>query len=118
MGFSTGPAPTKAEAKRMDLIPEAGCLACWIVTGRLVACEVHHLTIGGKHGAPRRGHAFTVGLCGWHHRGIPPLRAGPSYAREPSAFRRQFGDDAALLQLQSRRLAVVAATYLIRPVYV
>ena len=125
MGFSTGPAPTKAEAKRMDLIPEAGCLACWQVLHLVVLCEVHHLTVGGKHGAPRLGHAFTVGLCCWHHRGeaaggivASRLMLGPSYAREPFAFRERFGRDDRLLVLQAERLDVLASTYLIRPVYV
>ena len=121
MGMSYGPAPTKAEQVRMDLIPECGCLACWQILLRKIVCEVHHLTVGGKHGAPRLGHAFTIGLCDWHHRGVGSgLRAefGPSYAREPFAFRERFGRDDRLLVLQAERLAVVAATYLIRPVYV
>lgn len=124
MGFSNGPAPTKAEAKRMDLIPYAGCLACWLAIGQCVFCEVHHLTIGGKHGAPRRGHAFTIGLCTWHHRGgsehqsfVMLAHVGPSYAKQPTAFRERFGQDDALLVLQAQRLAALASTYLIRPVY-
>lgn len=111
-----------AEQLRFRLIGEAGCLACFLFAGRFAHCEVHHLTIGGKHGAKRRGHRFTIGLCGWHHRGelsqsAETLEAllGPSYARTPSKFRTVIGDDAALLLLQGHRLAQVAASYLCSP---
>ena len=123
MGFSTGPAPTKLEGVRLYLIPEAGCVACWLAIQRVVFCEVHHLTVGGKHGAPRLGHAFTIGLCSWHHRGETHLplrqriRLGPSYAKLPVEFRETFGRDDVLLRVQRERLAVLASTYLIRPVY-
>lgn len=131
--ISTGlPAPTVAESRRMDLIVQGGCICCWEFAELGTPCEVHHLTIGEHHGAPRRGHAFTVGICGWHHRGERPLPlclrlqrpptaiyltelVGPSYARTPNDFRRAFGGDDVLLALQSRRLAVVAATYVIHP---
>lgn len=117
------PAPTKAEALRMRLIVECGCIACWWFAERTAWCEVHHLTVGGKHGAPRLGHAFTVGLCLWHHRGqLGSLSArsmarefGPSYAIEPALFRRRVGRDEGLLRLQSRRLADVVATYVLSP---
>jgi hypothetical protein len=126
------PAPTVAEALRMRLIVEGGCICCWEYAELGVPCEVHHLTIGGHHGAPRRGHAFTVGLCVWHHRGNAPLPqafgihvsptaaylhelVGPSYARLPGTFRDTFGGDDALLRLQSLRLARVAGSYLIHP---
>ena len=120
-GSSSLPAPTKAESLRMDLIVQAGCIAHWQL-GKVCACEVHHLTVGGKHGAPRLGHAFTVGLCSWHHRGVGPLPArvmeaeiGPSYARNPRAFRQQFGDDSALLRIQRVRILAVVRSYLIPP---
>lgn len=111
------PAPTKAEALRMALVVEAGCICCWAWAQLATPCEVHHLTVGGKHGAPRRGHAFTIGACPWHHRGVgsPALEAqvGPSYAAAPLPFRRAFGGDGRLLEIQSGRLAAVASTYLI-----
>ena len=126
------PAPTVAEARRMDLIVQGGCICCWDFAELGSACEVHHLTEGGKHGQPRRGHAFTLGLCPWHHRGVvdgyaarllgedvsPAIlldRVGPSYAQQPSAFRREFGGDDRLLELQSARLVIVCAQYLIHP---
>jgi hypothetical protein len=124
------PAPTVAQARRMDLIGEGGCICCWAFAELATPCEVHHLTIGEHHGAPRRGHAYTLGLCAWHHRGRRPLSCGaqpspsrqqllhlvgPSYAETPNDFRRVFGGDDALLVLQSQRLIVVASTYLIHP---
>lgn len=132
MGMSSAlPAPTRAEQLRMDLITQGGCITCWAFAEVGCVCEVHHLTIGGKHGAPRRGHAYTLGLCPWHHRGaIDPAQAqrlgvytpagmaelvGASYARLPVLFRTTFGRDDALLRIQSRRLEQVAASYLIHP---
>ena len=124
------PAPTVAQARRMDLIGEGGCICCWEFAELATPCEVHHLTIGEHHGAPRRGHAYTLGLCAWHHRGRRPLSCGaqpspsrqqllhlvgPSYAETPNDFRRVFGGDDALLVLQSQRLIVVASHYLIHP---
>lgn len=124
MGFmSSLPAPTCAEAIRMRLITEGWCIACWHLVERTSLCEVHHLTVGGKHGAPRRGHAFTVGLCIWHHRGVlGSLSArhmadefGPSYAIQPALFRRLMGRDEGLLRIQSHRLKVVCASYVRHP---
>lgn len=116
---SSLPAPTKAERLRMDLIVQAGCICCWAAGQIFTACEVHHLTEGGKHGAPRLGHAYTIGLCPWHHRGVGVARAwthlGPSYAREPVWFRERFGGDAALLRLQADLLADLAASFVIHP---
>lgn len=117
----------------MRLIGEAGCICCWEYAELGTACEVHHLTSGGHHGQVRRGHAYTVGLCGWHHRGAIDLdwiprharrrisleslaeEFGPSYALEPNEFRRTFGGDPTLLILQSHALARVARTYVIHP---
>lgn len=120
-GSSSLPPPTKAEAMRMDLIVQAGCIACFM-RGYSSPCEVHHLTVGGKHGAPRRGHAFTIGLCPWHHRGVsggsPRYMAetfGASYARSATAFRLGFGDDPVLLQVQRARILSVVRSYLIPP---
>ena len=83
--------------RMLDYVPQAG------------VTEIHHLTLGGKHGAPRLGHDFTIPLCGWHHRGVirPGTRGfdanymatlyGPSYALTPKAFRREYGSDEVLL---------------------
>lgn len=117
-GRSTG-TPTKAEAARMAAIKEAGC----VVANELgifftdengerqpVPCEIHHLTVGGRHGQKRRGHLFTVGLNPWLHRGVPfggmsvvscQMRFGPSYALEPRRFREEWPDDW-LLELQNQ----------------
>lgn len=107
-GRSTG-RPTKAQESRFFLIREVGCIACR-TRGITRAAEVHHLTIGGKHGQKRRGHDYTIGLCAWHHRGenafgsaeLGVLTYGPSYAREPRKFRETFGSDDVLLALQEK----------------
>ena len=64
--------PTKAQQARQDAQRLHGCAMC-----HLRGCaqpnqtEIHHLTTGDLHGQKQRGQDFTVGLCGWHHRGDP-----------------------------------------------
>lgn len=109
-GRSTG-TPTAAQVQRFEAIKDIGCLACYKLGLGWFNPEIHHLTIGGKHGQKRRGHDFTIGLCGWHHRGCTLVRAclldrtedvGPSYALEPRRFRQEIGYDAELLSLQNQ----------------
>lgn len=114
-GRSTG-TPTKAQQARHDRIRNIGCLVAHLRGLGFVPCAVHHCTIGGKHGAKRRGHDFVLGLNDWSHQGYPILgqtaeqcRAmfGPSYAKEPAAFRREIGNDAFLLAEQARLLGEI-----------
>jgi Recombination enhancement, RecA-dependent nuclease len=74
-----------------------------------VPCDIHHLLSGGK----RVSHDHTVGLCPWHHRGILPegRRAdefsevhGPSLALNQKAFRRRYGDEFELHEIQEALL--------------
>ena len=110
MRHSTGQR-TKAEQSRFDAIKESAiCVACllrgiekpvwpgWI--------DIHHLLSGGR----RIGHMATVGLCKWHHSGIPPFgwgdqeandELGPSLANGSKPFRAAFGPDAELLEIQN-----------------
>ena len=87
-------------------IREIGCVVCRMRGLGYVACEKHHLLTTGRHGTgKRRGEAYTVGLCQYHHRGVgaPTAALGPSYAREPRAFRELY-PDALLLAEQNRRI--------------
>ncbi len=111
-GRSTN-APTKAEAERFDAIKELGCILGHKLDLGWVPAEIHHLTIGGKHGAKRRGHEFTIGLNPWSHRGVlfsgltqaQCLEMfGPSYAKQPRAFRELIGTDDELLEYQNQLL--------------
>lgn len=105
-GRSTG-TPTKAQQERFYLLQEIGCIAC-LSKGITRAAEIHHLTVGGRHGQKRRGHGFTIGLCSWHHRGVNAYGSqklgestyGPSYALQPRLFREVFGNDDFLLGYQ------------------
>lgn len=82
-------------------IKDIGCIVARLRGLGFVPCEVHHLT-GGLHGQRRQGHAFTVGLSPWSHRGdwqsVAPSKEyarmvyGPSYALEPRAFREAYPD--------------------------
>lgn len=111
-GRSTG-TPSKSEVERFDRIKEVGCIAAHTLGLGWVYAEIHHLTVGGKHGQKRRGHEFTIGLNPWSHRGVPfgGLSAaecyemyGPSYALEARKFRALFGNDDRLLDYQNRLL--------------
>lgn len=116
---------TAAQHLRADAIRDVGCLACRLrfPDKEPVLAELHHLTIGGRHGQKRRGHDYIIGLCTWHHRGESdkPNKArmrkwlGPSYAREPAAFRETFGDDDFLLDAQNQLLAAYQKATSIQP---
>ena len=114
-GRSTGN-PTIEQEKRHQAIRDAGCIVAHKLGLSKIPCAIHHLTIGGKHGAKRRGHDFVLGLNDWSHQGIPtmgwsPERCrevlGPSYAKEPRAFREQIGYDHELEELQARILGEI-----------
>ena len=112
-GRSTGK-PTAAQQARMDAMTEIGCIVAKSLGISLgddpIPAEVHHLTVGGRHGQKRRGHDFTIGLNPWSHRGEPfcgwsaakcEEMFGPSYAKQPRRFRQEIGNDDYLLDLQN-----------------
>ena len=109
---STG-TPTKAQQRRFEAIKlETGCVCCRLSNATYVQPEIHHLLSGGR----RRGHDLTIGLCGWHHRGVASqdttsawLRqyAGPSLAHGSKPFHAHFGSDEVLLAEQERLLCRV-----------
>lgn len=111
-GRSTGK-PTKAQAKHLEQITHGECICCWMnyhVLGLNRAdhegCDAQHTLSGGR----RIGHAATLGMCPWHHRGVRPsycatdrvatASLGPSFAHGSKPFRAVYGDDAYLMQLQ------------------
>ena len=117
-------APNSSEERRFLAIREIGCIVALRLDLGHIPPEVHHLTIGGKHGSKRRGHEFTIGLNMWSHRGVPLPgwtrdqcrdQLGPSYAREPVAFREAFGADDLLLGYQDRLIRDWASNFVIRP---
>jgi hypothetical protein len=104
------PAPTRAQQQRQDDIRELGCCACLLGGHGFVVPEIHHLNSGGRN----MGQDYTVGLCAWHHRGIPPegmaatqaeLILGPSFARTARKFRERYGAELELLEAQNAMLA-------------
>lgn len=95
--------------RRFRLIYEIGCVACY-VQGYFQPCQIHHLNLDQHAGQERRGDAFTIGLCPWHHVGEPIAGAtqkqcrimfGPSMKHEPRAFRERFGSDDHQLRYQN-----------------
>ena len=106
--------PTKLEQHRMDAIKEmAICMACRQRGLSVEYVEIHHLNMDGKAGQKRRGHRYTIGLCGWHHRGVVEFgikastmeaMLGPSLALASKKFRFWHGYDDELLAEQDRIL--------------
>lgn len=110
--------PTGPERDRIATLKALGCICCSLnrAAGRptlpLGSAEAHHLLSGGR----RRGHRYTIGLCPWHHRAIPPYAVrtqaliqqfGPSVATGSRAFHAAYGSDDALLEYQDALLAEV-----------
>jgi len=89
------------------------CIACQQVpVDQCQATEEHHLCISS--GQKRLGDEFSIPLCTHHHRGDPAAGVtasamealyGPSLARNPKAFRAQFGSDSLLLHRTNQELA-------------
>lgn len=117
-GRSTGK-PTKAEEARIVACKEAQCVACYVWRGKIDKnlrgeCDYHHF----KSGNIRRGHRYGIGLCGWHHRGIPsesilsaPMRkiCGPSLMDGSRLFHETYGSDDELLAIQDEMIGWVDA---------
>lgn len=61
------PQPTVAEANRIALMMDLGCLPCASVGYfGLTRKECHHLVSGNR----RLGHWYTLCLCAGHHQGL------------------------------------------------
>ena len=67
MMHRNAPRPTAAEKRRMDLFRVTGCMLTWLKFGKKVPAECHHIVMLGK----RYGHAYTIPLSSWYHRGVP-----------------------------------------------
>jgi hypothetical protein len=107
-GRSTGK-PTAEESAWIVAIKEGRCVACYLRAQFNDGCDAHHLLSGGR----RRGHLFTIGLCAWHHRGVPDMHCTVKEMRElfgvslmdgSKLFRDAYGTDDELLQLQKEVL--------------
>lgn len=106
-------------SKRSALVRALPCIACELfrVAHQPWPTTEHHLALGGHAGQKRRGDAFSIPLCRWHHQGYPlPHVAsvvmaslyGPSYALQSRKFRERFGSDDELLTLTDKKLEKAA----------
>lgn len=113
-------------AIRFAALKELGCLVARLRGHAWVGADIHHLLTTGLHGnGERRGDEFTIALNPWSHAGKPfgGMSAaqcqelfGPSYAREPRAFREEFGADDELLEAQNQLLRrYLQSTYVCCP---
>ena len=103
---------------RLSAIHDLPCIAC-ALRGRVhhtAVCgptEAHHLVDKGYR-ALSGGHAATIPLGRWHHRGVPFFALtprmmetlyGPSRELAKKRFVAEFGSDRELLELTDRWLA-------------
>lgn len=114
MNHSTGK-PTKAEQNRLDAVHALPCIACALEIeeaakkGRELKqpfrTEAHHLVDNGTR-KNSGGHAATLPICTWHHRGIclprhtsteMALKYGPSFAKSKHDFVMRYGGERILL---------------------
>lgn len=97
--------PTKSERIRMHLMKhDLGCIVTRIKRGIYAPPDIHHILDGGR----RLGHAHTIPLTPWYHRGIITTEHttkemldmfGPSMALDKRAFEKKFGTESELLKL-------------------
>ena len=91
-----------ANKHRFERLKDIGCVAC-LKQGYHRLAEIHHLVEGY-----RLGHDWTIPLCEWHHRGVPPTMAmtkaqarqllGPSLAETKRQFVGEYGTERELLE--------------------
>jgi len=102
--------PTSRQLRRWRHAQDIGCVACILDGVGGVPGDVHHVLSGGR----RVSHDATVVLCPWHHRGVLPSGRkadefaevhGPSLAHTPNAFKRRYGSDEELLEIQDALIA-------------
>lgn len=101
-GSRSLPPATPEQIRRWELIREKGCVCCRM-HGYMGGVEIHHL----KSGNLRMGHWYTVGLCGFHHRGIGD-GIGVSLAEGSRTFAREYGGDEYLLRYQNELIGWTA----------
>lgn len=105
---------------RLKMIPCVACLLGFVANapgGVINPHEIHHQNFDGRAGQRKLGDEFTIPLCRWHHRGIPPSGMltmgarsllGPSMALQSKAFRLTYGKDPQLLQFTNEILTRLA----------
>lgn len=103
---------------RSPLVRSLPCIACEFErVPQPSRTTEHHLNCFGRAGQKRRGDAYSIPLCEWHHQGYPPAgmtttqagaKFGPSLARQSKAFRARYGSDDQLLERTNNRLRIAA----------
>jgi hypothetical protein len=101
--------------RRIYAITRIGCLPCRHRGIYGMPPDIHHPNSGGHAGQKRMGDDVFYGACPWHHRGIPlsgkdedwcRMHFGPSRAKEPNAFREEFGTEDELLAEQEKLIGL------------
>lgn len=88
--------------ERFDILRQIGCVCCLLDGRPETPPDIHHLVEGRK----RLGDEATLGLCSWHHRGVPldvsaketEKILGPSLAISKRKFVERYGTERELLE--------------------
>lgn len=99
-----------SDEKRYDQLQRLGCVPCRTLH-IFSQIDVHHIVEGY-----RLGNKFTLPLCPWHHRGMPPddwsnsdaaAHYGPSMKHSKGAFVERFGTERQLLEQTDELIKVL-----------
>ena len=83
-----------------------GCLPCLLMGLKDVHATIEHVTENGRRIGGEEQHQWTIGLCEWHHFGVPwegmtvaglQKQLGPSLALGRTVFEEAFGDEVKVL---------------------
>jgi Recombination enhancement, RecA-dependent nuclease len=91
---------TKAEKIRIEQVLALGCCIC----GFDNPLEVHHLLLGGR----RMGNYYTICLCAYHHRHVPPRNhiKPVTLVQGSKPFTQAYGTQRSLWEATQRRLGL------------
>jgi hypothetical protein len=96
---------SKSDIRRYDKLREYGCVCCRVEGLPVGPVDIHHLVDKGNRELSG-GNAASIGLCGWHHRGLVPaghtiasatLAFGPSLRHTSRLFHKIYGNERAML---------------------
>lgn len=111
----------KARERRFRMIYDMGCAVCFIEGWPHEPCQIQHLVDEGNRELSG-GDAATIGLCPWHHMGLPANGAslkqmyvmrGPSLRLSSKEFNERW-PQRRLLQLVNNKLAEREASLISR----
>ena len=107
---------TKEDERRMELLPQVGCICCHAYGIYNPYVQIHHIVEGGR----RLGHQYTLPLCFYHHENVPPegmsraeaeKQVGPSL-KSKKKFNEVFGGELILLEYVDKMLETIEESFI------